>query len=60
VISTLYAKSKVEFFVLGGKYLDEVVFSYSPFVMNNENEIRRCIQNYYIGKMGDPELVNRS
>ncbi len=56
----LYAKSNVEFFVLGGKPLDEVVFSYGPFVMNNEEEIRRCIHNYNTGRMGDPQKVNRS
>ncbi len=56
----LYANTKAEFFVLGGKPLDEVVFSYGPFVMNNEEEIRRCINNYNTGKMGDPEVVNKS
>jgi len=55
----LYASSEAEFFVLGGKPLDEVVFSYGPFVMNNEAEIRRCINNYNMGRMGDPEVVNR-
>jgi len=55
----LYSKSKAEFFVLGGQPLDEVVFSYGPFVMNNEEEIRRCIHNYNSGKMGDPSVVNR-
>ena len=56
----LYASTDAEFFVLGGQPLDEVVYSYGPFVMNNEEEIRRCIHNYNSGKMGDPKIVNRS
>ena len=55
----LYTKEGAEFFVLGGKPLDEVVFSYGPFVMNTEEEIRKCIQNYNSGKMGNPEVVNQ-
>lgn len=55
----LYAKEGAEFFVLGGKPLDEVVFSYGPFVMNTEEEIRRCIHNYNSGAMGNPAVVNQ-
>ena len=55
----LYTKEGAEFFVLGGKPLDEVVFSYGPFVMNTEEEIRRCIHNYNIGNMGNPAIVNK-
>ena len=55
----LYAKEGAEFFVLGGEPLNEVVFSYGPFVMNNEEEIRRCIHNYNSGKMGNPAVVNQ-
>jgi redox-sensitive bicupin YhaK (pirin superfamily) len=55
----LYAKEGAEFFVLGGKPLDEVVFSYGPFVMNTEEEIRKCIHNYNSGAMGNPAVVNQ-
>lgn len=55
----LYSKEGAEFFVLGGKPLDEVVYSYGPFVMNTEDEIRRCYHNYRSGKMGNPDVVNQ-
>lgn len=54
-----YSEKGAEFFLLGGKPLNEVVYSYGPFVMNTEEEIMRCMQNYRSGKMGDPEIVNR-
>jgi redox-sensitive bicupin YhaK (pirin superfamily) len=54
----LYAKEEAEFLVLGGQPLDEPVFSYGPFVMNNEDQIRQCIRNYQMGLMGNPDLVN--
>lgn len=57
-IINLYSQKSAELLVLGGQPLDEVVFSYGPFVMNNEDQIRSCIQNYRSGKMGDPDLVN--
>jgi redox-sensitive bicupin YhaK (pirin superfamily) len=57
-IINLYSQKGAELLVLGGQPLDEVVFSYGPFVMNNEDQIRSCIQNYRSGKMGDPDLVN--
>lgn len=56
---TLFSREGAEFLALGGLPLNEPVFSYGPFVMNTEEEIRRCIYNYNAGKMGDPELVNR-
>lgn len=55
----LYAECGAEFLVLGGQPLNEPVFSYGPFVMNSEEQIRLCIQNYQSGKMGNPDLVNR-
>lgn len=55
----LYATEKSEFLMLGGAPLNEPVFSYGPFVMNNEEEIKRCIHNYNNGLMGDPDIVNR-
>ncbi len=58
-VINLYAESKAEFLVLGGQPLDEVVYSYGPFVMNTEEQIRLCMQNYQSGKMGNPDVVNR-
>ena len=54
----LYSKNGAEFLMLGGQPLNEPVFSYGPFVMNNEEQIRQCIANYQSGKMGNPDLVN--
>ncbi|MBO6515784.1 MAG: pirin family protein [Bacteroidia bacterium] len=53
----LYAKEETNLLLLGGLPLNEVVYSYGPFVMNNEEQIRQCITNYNAGKMGDPRLV---
>jgi redox-sensitive bicupin YhaK (pirin superfamily) len=58
-IINLYSKDGAEFLVLGGKPLNEPVYSYGPFVMNTEEEIKRCIKDYNSGKMGDPAMVNR-
>lgn len=55
----LYSKDGAELLVLGGKPLNEPVYSYGPFVMNTEDEIKQCIKDYNSGKMGDPDLVNR-
>lgn len=54
----LYSEDGGEIFLLGGQPLNEPVFSYGPFVMNDEQQIRDCIRNYQSGKMGDPEKVN--
>jgi redox-sensitive bicupin YhaK (pirin superfamily) len=54
----LYSEDGGEIFLLGGQPLNEPVFSYGPFVMNDEQQIRDCIRNYQAGKMGDPEKVN--
>ena len=54
----LYSKDGAEFLILGGKPLNEPVYSYGPFVMNTEEEIKRCIKDYNSGKMGNPDLVN--
>lgn len=55
----LYAEFKAEFLLLGGQPLDERVYSYGPFVMNNEDQIRQCIHNYNAGLMGNPAVVNQ-
>ena len=54
----LFSETGAEFLALGGQPLNETVYAYGPFVMNNEDEIRRCIANYQSGKMGDPDVVN--
>ena len=53
----LDAGGGLELLVLGGRPLDAPVFSYGPFVMNTEDEIRRCVGAYHAGQMGDPEVV---
>ena len=54
----IYSRDGAELLMLGGKPLNERVYSYGPFVMNTEEEINRCIHDYNAGKMGDPDLVN--
>ncbi len=54
----LYSEQPSEFLVLGGQPLNETVYSYGPFVMNTEEQIRQCVRNYQTGKMGNPDLVN--
>lgn len=55
----LYSENGAEIFLLGGEPLNEIVYSYGPFVMNNEKQIIECINNYNAGKMGDPDKVNQ-
>jgi len=54
----LFSREETELLLLGGQPLNEPVYSYGPFVMNTEAEIRKCIQDYNEGKMGNPDLVN--
>ncbi len=54
----LYSPGGAEFIVLGGQPLNEPVYAYGPFVMNTEEQIRRCIADYRSGRMGDPGQVN--
>ena len=54
----LYSEKGAELLVLGGAPLDEEVYSYGPFVMNNREQINWCVENYRAGKMGNPALVN--
>ena len=54
----LYSREGAEFLVLGGQPLNEPVYSYGPFVMNTEEQIRKCIADYQSGRMGDPRRVN--
>lgn len=55
----LFTAHGAEMLLAGGKPLNEPVFSYGPFVMNTQEEIRRCISDYNAGKMGNPDVVNR-
>ncbi len=53
-----FSQEGAEILVLGGQALNEVVYSYGPFVMNTQEQINLCIKNYRSGKMGNPDLVN--
>jgi redox-sensitive bicupin YhaK (pirin superfamily) len=55
---SVFAKEKSELLILGGAPHNETVYAYGPFVMNTEQEIKQCINNYQSGKMGNPDLVN--
>lgn len=54
----LFSKDEAEILLLGGRPHNEPVFAYGPFVMNTEEEIRRCYEDYRMGKMGNPATVN--
>lgn len=54
----LYSKEGAELLVMGGQPLNEPIYSYGPFVMNSEEQIRQCIKDYQEGRMGDPNKVN--
>jgi len=54
----LFSAEDAEILLLGGKPHNEVVFAYGPFVMNTEQEIRKCYADYQSGKMGNPDMVN--
>jgi len=58
-IINLYSECGAEMLVLGGQPLNERVYSYGPFVMNNKEQINQCIRNYNAGLMGNPDIVNR-
>ena len=46
------AESEATLLILSGEPIDEPVFGYGPFVMNNEAEIRRAMADYQSGQMG--------
>ena len=54
----LYSKEGASIFLLGGNPLDEPIYTYGPFVMNNADQINQCINDYNAGRMGDPNVVN--
>lgn len=53
----VYSKGKAEYLLMGGQPLNERVVSYGPFVMNTEDQIRKVIRDYQMGRMGDPAEV---
>jgi redox-sensitive bicupin YhaK (pirin superfamily) len=56
----LFSSAEAELLLCGGQPHNEPVFAYGPFVMNNEEQIRKCYADYRAGKMGDPLHVNMS
>lgn len=56
----IFSAADAEILMLGGQPLNEPVYAYGPFVMNNEEQIRKCYNDYHAGKMGSPEKVNNS
>ncbi len=54
----IYSEGETEILMLGGKPHNEPVYAYGPFVMNTEEEIRKCISDYQSGKMGNPDVVD--
>ncbi len=54
----LFSAEKSEILLLGGQPLNEPVYSYGPFVMNNKAQIEQCFRDYQSGKMGNPDQVN--
>jgi quercetin 2,3-dioxygenase len=54
----IFSAEGAELLLCGGLPHNEPVFAYGPFVMNNEQEIRKCYADYQSGRMGNPEGVN--
>jgi redox-sensitive bicupin YhaK (pirin superfamily) len=54
----LFSAEGAELLLCGGQPHNEPVFAYGPFVMNNEEEIRKCFADYQAGRMGNPDTVN--
>ena len=54
----IFSSGAAEILFMGGQPHNEPVYAYGPFVMNTEDEIRRCYNDYQSGKMGNPEVVN--
>lgn len=48
-----FAPKRSEFLLLGGQPLNEPVYSYGPFVMNNQAQIEQCFRDYRSGRMGE-------
>jgi len=46
------AESEATLLVLNGEPIDEPIFSYGPFVMNNAEEVRLAVLDYQTGRMG--------
>ncbi len=57
---TVFSAEDAELLMLGGQPHNETVYAYGPFVMNTEEEIKKCYSDYRSGKMGNPDVVNQS
>jgi quercetin 2,3-dioxygenase len=55
---SLFSAADAEILLMGGQPHNEPVFAYGPFVMNDEEQIRKCYADYRAGKMGNPMVVN--
>ncbi|MEP7265784.1 MAG: pirin-like C-terminal cupin domain-containing protein [Bacteroidota bacterium] len=56
---SIYSEADSELLLLGGRPHNEAVYAYGPFVMNTEEEIKKCYADYRAGKMGNPDAVNK-
>jgi quercetin 2,3-dioxygenase len=54
----IFSADKADILMLGGRPHNEQVYAYGPFVMNTEEQIRKCYSDYQTGKMGSPDIVN--
>ncbi len=55
---SVFSAAGAELLVCGGRPHNEPVYAYGPFVMNSEQEIIRCYNDYRSGRMGSPDAVN--
>jgi len=55
---SVFSAAGAEMLVCGGQPHNEPVYAYGPFVMNSEQEIIRCYNDYRSGRMGNPDAVN--
>lgn len=55
----IFSAGDSEMLLLGGRPHNEAVYAYGPFVMNTEEEIKKCYADYRSGKMGNPDMVNK-
>lgn len=56
---SIFSEAESEILLLGGRPHNEAVYAYGPFVMNTEEEIKKCYADYRSGKMGNPDAVNK-
>ena len=44
---------KARFLLIGGKPINEPIFQYGPFVMNNKQEILKAMEDFKLGNFGN-------